>query len=329
MSSRAIVNRIIGKDIYALNDEESHFEARKRGGKVLSRNEVNEMREESRKQREDALKMAELQSQQEKFRTIGKQTEYAKRQAELEREREKETKKEQKNVKIMREPPRTRALISWQRTNRKGETTRGAINIPTLYGASRGLSEFATPLTRNLGSMAGGAFIGEFDNPIVGRQYQAAVIARNAYLEHVNKRHQNECVSITRPADVLAFGTATEKKRILQLQEDIAKKEHLVAQTGFLSGRQAPLIAAASGPRNLPLQRFTQVGTAGQYGVYGPETLGRLGVQQELATSIPENKWAALNINTDTERISRILGKRPSPLGDTMPIEKIRRFTKL
>lgn len=352
MTTNKILTRIIGRDVYAQNKKDTTAEDMMlinegmpkvvQGVKEQSASIKNE--ENKRKKESNMVALAKIKAQSdvelekyrsdvrraelEKEKNIGIETEKTRRQQLAYEQKEKELAEKKATMLIAHppEPAREKDITLY----RKGDKALKITGVPTLYGVHKGLQDFATPLTRNLSSIAGGALVGQFENPTAQKRFVYASQASNAYLQYLQGKYAKQGQRVNTLSDIFYFGTAAEQKRAQQLIDATRKAQQTVAGTGFLSGSAAPGIAMHSIP-NKPLNEFTQVGTSGSYGAYGPETLSRLGVGQGLRAQTPENKFAALGIglpNQDAARIASILGKSPDPLGKEVASEKIKRFTK-
>jgi len=323
-----ILTKIIGRDVYARSDEVED----KRVNKELKRIPKVMGWEDGQTEYKDLPPEVSVALINERIVAANRPLEMLKAQKDIAREERigREADAKRPTIVQRQEPPSTRPLFEWNKTNKvTGRQEHRQINIPTAYGLRKGIELFAEPLTKNLGEVAGGAFIGQFENPTANNQLRMAVLSKNAYLQYLHGKYKKHGQTINSPNDVMAFGSDAEKKRIIQLQNVEQRAQKNVAQTGFLSGGYAPAIARHSAPRNLPLRDFTQVGTQQSYGAYGPETLSRLGIGQGLRANDPANKFAALGIglaDTDSVRIASILGKAPDPLGQT-PAMKLKHFT--
>jgi len=185
----------------------------------------------------------------------------------------------------------------------------------------------------NIGQNLGGSIIGPFSDPGASSKLRQAILNKAAYMDLIRRRYQNKSppITISNENDILAIGTATERKRLVDLNRAVERAQTGVAATGFLSGASGKTIIGRA-RRTPQLQPFTQVGYGSVgYGAFSPEAYGKLGVTQSLTSLSPGAKWDALlgrgsAAGESSDRITRILGRKPDPEGVG---DKLKRFTRM
>ena len=180
-----------------------------------------------------------------------------------------------------------------------------------------------SPLVENLSTNIGGGFAGQFQSEAATKEYSNAVLALNSYMEYMKSKYKKKGIVIREEYDIIAVGTAGEKKRIQELKNDIQKKQGVITSIGFLSGGGATAIRNRLA-QTQNLEPFTQVSGGSNLGSYTPEAFGRLGVSQGLRSIALENKWGALiGSGGGADKITQLLGKGPDPSGAR---EKLKRY---
>lgn len=184
-------------------------------------------------------------------------------------------------------------------------------------------------VSKNIGESLGGSIVGPFNEPGASRSLSEAITRRNAYVELVKQRYlsRKPPTVLHGATDILAYGTAGERKRLTDLNRGIERAQSVEQSSGFLGGTSGQFILGktrAGAVKNL--QPFTQVGYGGgNLGTFGPEALSRMGVTQSLTSLSPTTKWDTIFNRTPTpaeDRISFLLGKKPDPEG----MAKLKRF---
>lgn len=186
-------------------------------------------------------------------------------------------------------------------------------------------------VSENIGQNLGGSILGPFSDPGASKSLSNAITSRNAYIELVKQRYRSKKPSqiLSGASDIMAYGTAGERKRLTDLNRAVERAQSVSQTTGFMGGTSGQFIIGRTRQQSSPnLYPFTQIGArGGNLGTFGPEALGRMGVTQSLTAIHPATKWDTIfsrgRTPEATDRISFLLGKTPDP---NSGMAKLKRF---
>jgi hypothetical protein len=201
-----------------------------------------------------------------------------------------------------------------------------------IVGFSSGMSprqkgekakNWASGLANNLGtSISSNTIVGPFEQKSLLQNVRMAQMALDGYKQSLAKKHTPEGMKKEKRFlsfdQVLPSLTINEKIKVNQLTNAVTNAQRTSASGGFMGSGSGVNIIGSSSP-SPQFRKFTQVGTSAQqeFGMSGPETRGRLGVNQGLR-AMPTTKWGALlpnQLGQESSKISMILGKAPDPQG--------------
>lgn len=186
-------------------------------------------------------------------------------------------------------------------------------------------------VAENIGQNLGGSILGPFSDPGASKSLSNAITSRNAYIELVKQRYRSKKPSqtLSGASDIMAYGTAGERKRLNELNRAVERAQSVSQTTGFMGGTSGQFMIGRARQQSSPnLYPFTQIGArGGNLGTFGPEALGRMGVTQSLTAIHPATKWDTIfsrgRTPEATDRISFLLGKTPDP---NSGMAKLKRF---
>lgn len=181
----------------------------------------------------------------------------------------------------------------------------------------------AERVTENIGENLGGSIVGPFTAPGASKNVKDAITTRNAYIQLVKRRYETKKppIKLSGPADIMAYGTAGERKRLAELNRGVERSQAVAASGGFMGGASGQFILGRTrhGTSSANLSPLTRLGTGGGgTGSFSPEAFSRLGVTQNLSAIRPESKWDTLlsrGGGGSMDRIAQMLGKTPNPVG--------------
>jgi hypothetical protein len=218
---------------------------------------------------------------------------------------------------------------------RKDEADAGLIRYEqSIFGQFLGpKSRFVQTSGRvaeNIGQNLGGSILGPFSDPGASKSLSNAITSRNAYIELVKQRYRSKKPpqTLTGASDIMAIGTAGERKRLTELNRAVERSQSVAQTTGFMGGTSGQFMIGRARQQSSPnLYPFTQIGArGGNLGTFGPEALSRMGVTQSLTSIHPATKWDTIfsrgTTPEATDRISFLLGKTP----DSGAMAKLKRF---